>query len=108
MALFFKLFCKIDIFVYLKKNWSLETPLQTGRYGHACGLLRDPDAGNGEFPSKIIVAGGLGADAQRKPLSSVEIYDSTTKTWSAGPELPQPLFGAVMVQYGLDEVTNFI
>ncbi len=40
----------------------------------------------------------------RKPLSSVEIYDSTTKTWTAGPELPYPLFGAVMVQYGLDEV----
>ncbi len=40
----------------------------------------------------------------RKPLSSVEIYDSTTKTWTAVPELPHPLFGAVMVQYGLDEV----
>ena len=64
----------------------------------------------GEFPSKIIVAGGLGVDvdpARKKPLSSVEIYDSTTKTWSAGPELPQPLFGAVMVQYGLDEVNSF-
>jgi hypothetical protein len=29
------------------------------------------------------------------------------KFWSAGPELPKPLFGAVMVQYGLDEVNSF-
>jgi len=46
--------------------------------------------------------------ARKKPLSSVEIYDSSTKTWSAGPELPQPLFGAVMIQYGLDEVNSFL
>ena len=42
----------------------------------------------------------------RKPLSSVEIYDSATKLWTVGPELPHPVFGAAMVQYGLDEVNG--
>ncbi len=53
----------------------------------------------------------LGVDSGptgRKPLSSVEIYDSSTKTWTAGPELPHPIFGAVMVQYGLDEVKDIL
>jgi hypothetical protein len=74
-----------------------------------CGQLRETAAGNGEFPSKILVAGGMGLNPTnsfdgRKPLASVEIYDSTTKLWTAGPELPNPVFGAAMVQYGLDEV----
>ena len=35
----------------------------------------------------------------------MEIYDSATKTWSAGPDLPNPRFGSVIVQYGLEEVS---
>ena len=77
--------------------------------GHACAQLRNPDeasSGSRSFLSKVIVAGGFGSSAEsdRNPIASVEIFDPATDRWSSGPDLPEPRFGAVMVQYGLDEV----
>ena len=46
----------------------------------------------------------MSADTERNPLYSVEIFDPETLNWSSGPKLPQSRFGAVMVQYGADEV----
>lgn len=48
---------------------------------------------------------GSDPSSGRKPLSSVEIYDSASKTWTAGPDLPNPRFGSVIVQYGSEEVS---
>ena len=54
-----------------------------------------------------IFAGGFGAITEswvrdRSPescLSSVEIYDPDTNTWSLGPDLPVPLCGMGVVKY---------
>ena len=93
--------------------WGALSSLRTGRYGHACGFLRNPVAVKSRtenrarnFQSKVVVAGGFGSSSEtdRNPLKSVEILDPETLQWSSGPDLPEPRFGAVIVQTGLDEV----
>jgi hypothetical protein len=52
--------------------------LTTGRYGHACGVLRT-DSG---LSSKVVVAGGYGVDGL---LAETEILDLESGVWSPGP-----------------------
>ena len=54
--------------------------LKTGRYGHACGLLRD-ESGS---PIKVVVASGYGSYGL---LSETEILDLQTGIWTQGPPI---------------------
>ncbi|MEM7156773.1 MAG: kelch repeat-containing protein [Myxococcota bacterium] len=52
----------------------------------------------GGADGKLVVVGGIGDD--RRPSSEVDVYDPATKTWSKGPALPGPGFGAAAVSHG--------
>ena len=52
----------------------------------------------GGAEGKLVVVGGIGDD--RRPSSAVDVYDPATKTWSEGPTLPGPGFGAAAVSHG--------
>ncbi|KAL3848473.1 hypothetical protein ACJMK2_019327 [Sinanodonta woodiana] len=65
-------------------------------------------AGSVVFNGKIYIIGGNAAlsDKWKKEylpeycVSSVEMFDPVTETWSSGPELPNALCGAGVVKYG--------
>lgn len=59
------------------------------------------DAGAATFEGKMVVVGGCTGDEDTpydecEPLSSVEIYDLETDTWTYGPELAGPRHGAAL------------
>lgn len=57
-------------------RWQVLSPLKVAR--SRFGVARLPDG-------RVVVAGGRGVAG---PLSSVEIYDPASDTWTAGPSLP--------------------
>ncbi|XP_052256287.1 kelch-like protein 12 isoform X2 [Dreissena polymorpha] len=78
--------------------WTQLTPMNTGR------VL----AGSVVHKGKIYVVGGNGqvSDKWKREqlpefcVSSVEIYDPDSNSWSIGPELPNALCGAGVVKFG--------
>ena len=52
----------------------------TGRYGHACGILRD-ESGQSK---KVVVASGYGYDGL---LVDSEIFDLESGVWTPGPPI---------------------
>ncbi len=78
------------------------TSMPRARYGHACGLVKDPNTGN----SLVVVAGGVAmnktSSASRRPFStaSVDVLDLSTMTWSEGADLPHPIFFGSAVPHG--------
>ena len=65
--------------------------MKESRYQHSCAVLEG---------KKVIVSGGWDGDGNR--LSSSEIYDPATNTWTEGPELPTVTYGAKMINVGGD------
>ena len=59
------------------------------RSHHSCAVLEG---------KKVIVSGGRNGNL----LSSSEIYDPATNTWTEGPELPSATYGAKMINFGGD------
>lgn len=59
--------------------------LAFGRYGHACGVLRDNDG----TATHVVVVGGYGVDGL---LQETEIFDLNDWNWSKGP--PMAIYGA--------------
>jgi Galactose oxidase, central domain/Bacterial Ig-like domain (group 2)/Kelch motif len=82
-------------------SWSATSAPETARYGATATLLTD---------GRVLVAGGSVLDtsapagsSQTIFLSSAELYDPTTKMWSAAADMPTPrqLHAAVLLQSGL-------
>jgi len=58
--------------------WMAVKPMKTARRQHAAILLPN---------GKVLVAGGWGRGYLEHDLSSVEVYDPATGTWTAGNDL---------------------
>ena len=67
-------------------NWVEVGSLSVARDDFACAVHAE----------KIFVIGGSGSDAD---LSSVEIFDPASETWTFGPEFPQALHRAQAVSW---------
>ncbi|WP_053066700.1 Ig-like domain repeat protein [Archangium gephyra] len=69
--------------VVVDPGWSSTSSMATARYGHTSTLLLN---------GKVLAAGGTGAGSSSSPpVSSAELYDPLTGTWSATGSLPAPL-----------------
>lgn len=78
--------------------------MQTPRYYHGCGLLRNTILGS-EYAHDIVVLGGLtDLSDSSLALNSAEIYRSDLGQWTAGPDFPTSIFGMAMVQYSSDVI----
>ena len=60
---------------------------------HACAF-----ATSGVIGNELFIAGGRGAGD--RPLSTLQIYDFTTRMWRLGPTLPHAVYGAWGVVVG--------
>ena len=58
------------------------------------------------YNGKLYVFGGSTAGGPGNKLDSMEIYDSVTNSWSAGPNLPVACNYSVAVTYG-DKILVF-
>ena len=74
-------FCKVNIDKL--STWKNLTAMSLGRYGHACGKVKNLKE------AQVIVAGGLRVD-------KVEIF--TNEGWIGGPKLERQVFSAATVQ----------
>ena len=74
-------------------RWSLTGNLNAARYAHTATLLTN---------GKVLVAGGAGPNGCGNPMSSAEIYDPSTGTWSVTGSLHIPRFchTATLLQNG--------
>lgn len=70
-------------------RWTLLPQMRTPRYGHATALV----------DNKIYVIGGA-EDRSGMELSSVEVFDISSRTWSAAPRLPKALYGPAAASIG--------
>ena len=77
------------IFNYTSNQWFKGPPMNIPRRFHACVHYKDPQ-GN----SKIMVTGGVTEVSEA--ISSVEILDLDSQTWSFGTYLPYYLHGHAM------------
>ena len=67
--------------------------MPTTRSGLACGTLRNKESGAVE---KVLAVGG---SDYPNWLTTVEVYDVGSNTWSDGVNLPVPLEGAATVPF---------
>ncbi len=79
-----------EIFNPFTYSWSLAGQLVLNRFAHRAARLPD---------GKVMIVGGatLGSSPQAIPLT--EVFDPLTRTWSAGPSLPEPRKSASLVQF---------
>lgn len=78
--------------LYNGQDWVETADMSTPRDRAACSLVELP---NGE--TRILVAGGCkGWCVDHYAMSSAEMYDPGTNTWTRVADLPQPLNGASM------------
>jgi uncharacterized repeat protein (TIGR01451 family) len=68
-------------------TWSSTGSMTAGREWHSAVLLSD---------GRVLVAGGLGSTSPFPSLSSAEIYDPATGTWSATGSMATQRFGSVV------------
>ncbi len=82
-----------EIYDPIANTWTSKAPLNTGRYYHQQVTFTDSN-GN----SKVMVISGENSAW----LTSTEIYDPSTDTWSAGPSLNygRTLFSAMLLHDG--------
>jgi hypothetical protein len=81
-----------------------KSPMNQQRWHHGASLLPD---------GRVLVSGGL--DATNNTLSSVEIYDPVTDTWTDGPSIPKRGAhiqhtlndGRILVAAGYTDYVNF-
>lgn len=71
-----------EIYNPATNEWTGTGAMSVQRIGYTLTLLPD---------GRVLIAGGVNTldDDDYVPLSTTEIYDSTTNTWSPGPELSQ-------------------
>ena len=83
-----------NTFVYNNQNglWTSGPSLETPRYRQACGRVPRSAWSNRK---SVIVAGGNGLTAI---LSSVEILSDDFTSWRSGPNLPDKIYGASMIE----------
>ncbi len=72
-------------------GWTNGPNMRFGRQMHSCGRIR---RNSKSCDYDVIVVGG---NNQTHPIASVEILDSQTGDWRAGPELPYEIFAATLV-----------
>jgi hypothetical protein len=59
-------------------SWSPVAPLAVARASHTATLLLD---------GRVLVTGGVGSDSNLNPLSSAELFDPATRTWSSATDM---------------------
>lgn len=79
-----------SVFLFENNRWEKKQNMKEARIEHSCAVLEG---------KKVIVSGGFNGDNY---LSSSEIYDPATNTWTEGPELPSATVGAKMINVGGD------
>ena len=79
-------------FMYKNSNWMPMADMPTARFGLACGTLRGKEGGAVE---KVVAVGGFYGSY----LSTVEVYDVASNTWSNGVDLPVKLYLAAVVPF---------
>ncbi|HRI69563.1 MAG TPA: kelch repeat-containing protein, partial [Polyangium sp.] len=79
--------------------WTSASNMATGRHFHVAVKLGD---------GRVFVAGGSAGAIASAPLSSVEIYNPATNTWSAGPAMSTARYypAAALLQNGKVLVTG--
>ena len=72
-----------EIYDPVTDEWTVTGAMSVRQSGYTLTLLPD---------GRVLAAGGVNAtgDGDYVPLSSTEIFDPETNTWSPGPELSQP------------------
>lgn len=91
------------IYNWRTRKWSTFYQLQTSRFYHGCGLIRNNVLGSG-FDQDIIVVGGA-SNTDENVLKSTEIYKSDVNNWEIGPDFPTGgIYGVAIVQYSSDTI----
>lgn len=76
-------------------TWTNARPMSTARRGHAASLLRS---------GKVLVSGGYDGTAATTALKTTEIYDTGSKSWSAGTPLIEARTGHTSTLLNNDKV----
>lgn len=74
-----------EVYDPVANRWTLLPPLSVPRGGHFAVVLLD---------GRVLVGGGCAEQACTTILGSTEVFDPRMVTWSAGPALALPRFGA--------------
>lgn len=91
------------IYNWRTQKWSTFYQLQSSRYYHGCGLIRNNVLGSG-FDQDIVVVGGL-SNTDGNVLKSTEIFKSDVNNWEIGPDFPTGgIYGLAIVQYSSDTI----
>ena len=78
-------------------NWTRLADTINRRYGAACGLIKKETGGF------VVLAGGSNLKANKRPRSSTEIFDLSTKKWSKRPSIGVKIKNGRMVSVNGDQ-----